>query len=295
MRPAIIYDGSVRDSGTPYYFRAALSEVLGYDVDWFTQAGEIGKGYDAYLMIDDGRDDLTNLPPDPWGFYCTDSHLGPSFRFEKAKRAAVTWCAQRPFADALRGQGINAKWLPLACSPRHHPTAHELAAATSSDLPERRYDIAFIGHLQAPTATDRIAFLDGLFRAFPNFRYRYGIYHTEMAHAYHESKIGVNHSVAPGEEKDLNMRFFELASLGVPQLCDERMVGLKDLGYKPFADYLPYRSVDDAIAIVREYMGDPSLEVMAGNALNKVRLVDTYEARVRVMLRDMECLTKSDA
>lgn len=279
MNPAIVYDAGISDHGTPYYFRYALAQVLGYDPDWYSQCGPMPK-HDFYIHIDDGRDDLTDLPPDPWVYYCTDSHLGPGPRLEKAKHALITFCAQKPFAEELKAQGLNAQWLPLACSPQHHPTAEELG----KPLAETRYDIAFVGHIQDPEQTNRIEFLGALFRAFPNFRFRFGAFHSDMAREYHAAKIGMNHAV----RDDLNMRFFELASLGVPQLCDRRMVGLEELGFFPGVDFIPYSNADEAIVGIEKYLDHPQRPTMAINALEKVRSGHTYEHRIRQMLAAME-------
>jgi hypothetical protein len=286
MNPAVIYDGSIRDNGTPYYFRFALAQVLGRDPDWYSQAGEIPEGHDFYIMVDDGRDDLARVPPRPWGFYATDSHLGPEARLEKAKQADIVWCAQKPFAERLVGLGLNAKWLPLACSPAHHPTAVELSQLEDRPLAEKLYDLAFVGHLQRPDQSDRIAFLDVLRKAIPSFRFRFGVFHHEMASEYHSARIGVNHAV----RDDLNMRTFELASLGVPQLCDSRMIGLKECGFEPFVHYLPYESAEQAIDVVKTYLGDSDLPTMAEAAKTLVRAEHTYEHRIRTMLADMEAL-----
>ncbi len=287
MRTALVYDGSIRDNGTPYLFRFGFRLHLGYELDWYSQQTEIPKEYDFYIHVDDGRDDLSpELIPQPFGFYCTDSHLGPGPRLEKARRAAITWCAQKPFAEALRAEGLNAIWLPLACSPPHHPTAVELAQECNDALAEKRYDLAFVGHLQDPLQTNRIEFLDTIRRGFPSMRFRFGAFHHDMAREYHSARIGVNHAV----RDDLNMRFFELASLGVPQLCDARMVGMDDLGFQPFVHYLPYRSAVEAVEVAKEFLHDPELVTMAEQARCLVRAQHTYEKRAAEMLKDLEAL-----
>lgn len=292
MNLALVYDGSIRDNGTPYLFRFGFRLALGHELPWYSQRAVPKDAADFYVHIDDGRDDLSpDLLPQPYGFYCTDSHLGPGPRLEKAKRAAITWTAQKPFAEELQAQGLNAKWLPLACSPPHHPTAVELAEETGGELAEKRYDLAFVGHLQDPSQSNRIEFLDALRQSFPSFRFRFGVFHHDMAREYHGARIGVNHAV----RDDLNMRFFELASLGVPQLADDRMVGLGELGFEPFVHYLPYRSAADAVAVVQEYVRADDLWMMAENAKRLVRAQHTYQHRVEQMLKDLECLSKSAA
>ena len=181
--------------------------------------------------------------------------------------------------------------MPLACSPYHHPTAVELAEREGKPLAEKMYDLAFVGHVQDPYQTSRIRYLDALFKAFPNFRFEYARFHEDMARVYHLSRVGVNHCVGADRNEgvgDLNMRFFELASLGVPQLCDERMVGLEELGFEPMVHYIPYKSAEEAVENARRNVGSPDLWMMAENAKRLVRSGHTYEHRVRTMLADVE-------
>lgn len=286
MNVALIYDGSIRDNGTPYLFRYAFREVLGHEVAWYTPAGKIPEGHDFYFRIDDGRDDLDCEIPGRWGYYATDTHLGPGPRFEKARRADMVWCAQKPAAEALQAEGVKATWLQLACSPAHHPTAVELAEGEDKPLAERKYDVAFVGHLQPPSETSRIAFLDEMFRAFPNFRFETGRFHMDMARVYHQSRIGINHAV----RDDLNMRFFELASAGVPQLADDRMVGLRDLGFLPWVHYIPYDSGLSATENAKHMLQrDEERQECAVEARKLVRSAHTYAHRVRQMLADAGC------
>lgn len=283
MRAALVYDGGIRDNGTPFYFRAAFAKLLGKELDWYTEAAPIPDGYDFYFHIDDGRDDLSRVPPKPWGYYCTDSHLGPGPRLEKARQASIVWCAQKPFADALQAEGLNAHWLPLACFPEAHLSAPE----DGNPRVEKKYDVAFVGHLQSPSQSSRLAFLSDVFAAYPNFRFEYGVFHEGMARVYHQARIGVNHAV----RDDLNMRFFELASIGVPQLADSRMVGLSELGFIPHHHYIPYSSTEEAIAAVRYYLRaeDEAAEI-AASAKARVRNGHTYVDRVKRMLADAQAL-----
>ncbi len=295
---AIVYDGSIRDSGTPRLFREAFAEVLGREVPWYTQASEIPKGHSFYFHIDDGRDDLVAVPPSPFGYYATDTHLGPVPRLMKAMQADIVWCAQKDAAEHYERIKMVASWLPLACSPFHHPTAVEVAEQEGTPLAEKVYDIAFVGHLQRPSQSGRIEFLDALASALPNFRYEFGVFGRHMAKVYHMAKIGVNHAV----RADLNMRTFELASIGVPQLCDQRMLGLKDIGFEPWQHYIPYGGpwpensvAEDAIGAVKWALKNPGgLPAMAKRAHDLVRGSHTYTARVRTMLRDASKLVGED-
>lgn len=286
MKFALIYDGGLRDNGTPLYLRTAFAKVLGEQPDWYTQAGKIPEGYDFYFHLDDGRDDLPQVPPHPWGYYATDTHLGPGPRLEKARRADIVWCAQKPAAEEYRAQGINAYWMPLACFPEVHPTEVELAERGEGALVRKQYDVGFVGHLQDPKGSTRVEFLDSMFKAFPSFRFEYGVFHEAMATVYHKCRIGLNHAV----RDDLNMRFFELASVGVPQLCDSRMVGLAELGFRPYVHFLPYTTTAEAVEVVRERVHDPGLAQMASDARELVRMQHKYTDRVQNMIRQAEAV-----
>lgn len=277
---ALVYDGGIRDNGSPFYQRVGFTKVFGAELPWYTEANPIPEGHDFYLMLDDGRDDLHRLPPHPWGYYATDTHLGWESRYRKAKQADIIWCAQKPAAERMKAEGLNAHWLPLACEPHHHPSAAELG----SPAPSR--DLVFVGHMQDPAKSTRVDLLDALFRAHPNSWLAVGYFHQDMARIYHQARLGINHAI----RDDLNMRFFELASMGVPQLCDRRMVGLADLGFMEGIHYLGYESPEEAVAVATEHLnGKHTLAARcAQSAYAVVRFAHTYEARVRTMLAQIE-------
>lgn len=275
VKPAMVYDGGIRDNGTPFYARVALANILREDPAWYTEAGVVSKGHPFYIHVDDGRDDLSvDSIPHPWGYWAVDSHLGPDIRIEKARKADLVWCAQKPFVETLAKEGIKATWLPLACEPALHRITHFRPGAPDKDL-------VFVGHLQDPKMTNRLEFLDGLFKSVRNPWFEYGVFHEDMANVYARGRIGVNHAV----RDDLNMRFFELACVGVPQLADARMVGLEELGFKPWVHYLPYESLDEAIEVVEDEL-DKSHAAMVTNSRQVVIAAHTYTHRVEQMLRD---------
>ena len=288
MKVAIVYSGSIRDNGTGFYTRLALAQELGHDPDWYNEdptADPIPAHHDFRIHVDDGRDDFdcANIPK-PWGYWVVDSHLGPDIRLAKAKMADVVWCAQQPFVEELAKHGIKARWLPLACEPLLHVTAAELAAREDRAATKPDLDLAFVGHLGDP---GRLEFLDRLFRAFPNSWYAFGHFHEDMARVYHRARLGVNHAV----RDDLNMRFFELASMGVPQLADTSMVGLDHLGFHAWQHYVPYDATLTPERAVRAVLGlnsPTSLSDMAEAAQVLARGSHTYRHRVATMLEDIE-------
>jgi hypothetical protein len=288
MNIALIYDSSIRNNGTPVHFWSAFKE-LGVNFTRYTPKGKLPE-HDFYICMDDGRDDIPWLPPRPCGYYATDTHLGWDFRFAKAKEFDIVWCAQLPAVGKMREAGINAHWMPLGCNPIAHPTREEMELRGMS-VSNADFDIGFVGHLQPPDQSGRIELLDRLFREFPNFRLAFGVFHEDMARMYHQCKIGVNHAI----RDDLNMRFFELASSGVPQLCDRRMVGLHDLGFFDGVHYIGYSSVDEAVEQVKRWLPRATgLEEMALMAYERVRRGHTYKHRVEKMLKQIEEFTAND-
>lgn len=279
MSLGLVYSGEIRDNGTPFYFRHALSR-LGVEHKWYWPQYGIPEGHDWYFVVDDGRDDLEHEPPHPCVYYATDTHLGYEVRRRKAEHFDLIYCAQKDAAEKFASEGLNAHWLPLACSPDHHPTAGELG-----DTSEPTYDLAFVGHLQKPTESNRIEFLDGFVRVFrERIRLEFGRFHHDMARAYHKARLGVNHCV----RRDLNMRTFELASVGVPQLCDGRMIGLREIGFEPYRHYVPYMDSKDAVdAAVWILQNDGGLKAMARRANDLVRSEHTYETRCKRILADV--------
>lgn len=292
MNVGLLYSGEIRDNGPGHYVRFALTQ-MNVEHGWYwPQSDYKDRKHDVWLVVDDGRDELEHVPPHPCGFWAVDTHLGWDVRLLKAQHFDVVWTAQKEAAAKFVQAGVNAKWLPLACSPPHHPTAVELAQETNETLAEKTYDLGFVGHLQDPSKSTRIAFLDQLRAAFPSMRFRFGAFFHDMAREYHACRIGVNHSIGADlfGLGDLNMRFFELASLGVPQLCDSRMVGLEELGFRPFEHFLPYESAGEAVDVARAFLHDSDLPTITENALQTVRAQHSYRHRVETMLTDLEAL-----
>lgn len=288
IEPVMVYSGAIRDNGTPFYTRLALAQVLGKDPDWYNEdptADPIPQGRDFFIHVDDGRDDFdcTNIPH-PWGYWAIDSHLGPDIRIAKAKLADVVWCAQKPFVKELAKHGVKASWLPLACEPLIHLDRMELAVKEERTVAEPDLDLAFVGHLGD---AGRLDFLDSLFKAFPNSWLAFGHFHEDMARVYHRARLGVNHAV----RDDLNMRFFELACMGVLQLADARMVGLDDLGFHRWQHYVPYDEILDPVRAANVVFHEPTYlgqhERIAEAAQALVRGSHTYRHRVATMLEDI--------
>lgn len=290
---ALIYNRDIRHNGSPAHIWHAfkiLEELGEVKVSSYSPHGKLPK-HDFYLYLDDGRDDIRWVSPRPSGYWAVDTHLGYEFRRWRAGQVGLTWCAQKAGADKMALEGVPlAKWLPLACNPMAHPTAAELAARDPKawPVPEVKYDIGFVGFLQPPDTSDRIEFLDEMFKAFPNFTCGFGIFHEDAARLMHQCLVGVNHSI----RGDLNMRFFELASMGVAQVCPY-MDGLADLGFEDLKHYYGYghKNNNDSYYRYAEAATRMALEVfgpkVADNAFNLVRSKHTYLHRAQTLVRDI--------
>lgn len=280
---ALVYDASIRNNGTPIYLNHGFQET-GIAVERYIPQNPIPTR-PFYLYIDDGRDDIDWELPHPCGYYAIDTHLGFDYRLKQAKKCDIVWCAQLSGVRRMQDHGILAKWLPLACSPLAHPTVTELEARGVS---RQRvwYDIAFVGHLQPPELSDRLEFLDQVMKGTPRMWIEYGVFHEEMARAYHKARIGLNHSI----RGDLNMRFFELASVGVVQMCPE-MEGIQKLGFEAGKHYLPYTCADDVIHQTREWPYTPYrtfAPAIARAAHSVVRYAHTYKHRALQVVQDVK-------
>lgn len=285
MKPKIslVYNATIRNNGTPVYLNHGFQEA-GYEVERFDPLGSPIPERPMLIRIDDGRDDLEYDLPKPHAYYAIDTHLGFEYRLKQAKKADMVWCAQLSGVNKMLENGILARWLPLACSPLAHPTIGELEQRGTPRRPVW-YDLAFVGHMQPADTSGRLGLLDEVMKRVPRVWYEFGVFHEDMARSYHQARLGLNHSI----RGDLNMRFFELASIGVTQVCPE-MEGLKRLGFKAGEHYLPYSSVDDIAGYVRSWPRTPYINrapSIAHNAHGMVRYGHTYKHRALQMMSDL--------
>ena len=244
--------------------------------------------HDLHLFIDDGRDDITWLPPKPNACWLVDTHLGYGSRLEWAKHFDTVFLAQLPDVEKMKLDGIeNVHWLPLACSPYLDPCYAELQAHAGDKMDlSRAYDCAFVGFLNRGVegdrdSHDRVAFLDYMFKAFPESWLAFNLFFTDAAARYIKARVGLNISI----KQDLNMRFFESMSYGVCQLANRDMIGREELGFVEGEHFLGYSSPEEAESQVKWALQNPEQRekiAEAGHAL--VRSKHTYEDRVMQLL-----------
>jgi len=288
----VFYNADIRNNGTARRVTEAMRRMgmqqWGF-VRYTRPTTSPIMNHDFHLFIDDGRDDISWLPPRPNACWLIDTHLGYDRRLGWAKQFDHVFLAQKEDVDRMRAEKVeNVHWLPLACSPYLDPSYDELMVdrGRKVDL-TRSYDCVFVGFMnrgttQHPASKNRIEFLDRIMKEFPNSWLAYNLFFDKAAELYVKARVGLNVSIC----NDLNMRFFEILSYGVCQVCNVDMVGLDDLGFVEGEHYLGWASEDEAIWKIRWALEHPEQrERIATQGLDAVRHGHTYEDRVKTIIR----------
>lgn len=246
--------------------------------------------HDLYIFVDDGRDEIPMEPPGPSACWLVDTHLGWDTRRTWAEKFDYVFCAQKPAADRMREEGLNAHWLPLACHPHVDPCRGEFlqdgrVEQTAGPFGiDKIHDLAFVGFFQAiahPGQNDRLEFLDRMFAEFPNSWLGNGVFFWEAAARYVRARVGLNISILD----DLNMRFFEVQSYGTCLLTNRNVVGWQDLGFEEDGHFVGYESIEEAIDKARYLLKNPcEREKIARRGHLFVRSAHTYGHRLEQIL-----------
>lgn len=280
-------ENTIRDNGTYFYCRRAIEGMEGVTSQHYLPMGEIGK-HDFYLYVDDGRDDIQWLPPHPCAYYAIDTHLGYAYRAWKARHFDRVFVAQREAVAQFQREGIkHVEWLPLACSPEHHPSRVELILrGVEPDSIVPRYDIAFCGFLndaQGDGFNNRLDYLDALFKTFRNSWLTTGVFHEEMAVRYLRAKIGFNVSI----RNDLNMRVFEVMSTGTPLLTNRNVEGIDEF-FTEGIHFVGYEGTEELLTSAMKALTEPeATDLIGANALALVRSEHTYTHRMQRIIDAM--------
>ena len=305
----------MRDNGTFSYVRYALKHELGIEIQWFHRSLPIPEdhGCDFFLFVDDGLDHVPMNCPKPNACWLIDTHLGWDIRREWANHFDTVFCAQRPAADKMKEEGLNAHWLPLACSPKAHPNYPELMAfralleaqAQSKEADQRNaalselsaiymqsdlakeWDIVFVGYMNRGVqghifSHDRVKYLDKVFKAFPNTWLNVNCFHEQMAARYVKGRVGFHISILD----DVAMRFFEIPSTGTAMLANTDVDGLDSLGFVEGVHFVGYVGEDEAIEKAKWMLAHPmEREKIAQAGHTLVRSNHTYKHRMEALLR----------
>ena len=261
--------------------------------------------FDGHLWIDWGEDALTGLLPykpiacpKPGAYWVSDTHLGYDYRLAKAREFDWVFCAQQRAVDEFRRDGITVPvaWLPHAVEPEaYNPAAiyaatPEQLAATATVHRMKRWDTAFVGHLNTP---ERVEFLDTVFRAFPNSWFasrRTGRSFERAADVYTRAKLVWN----PAVRDDLNMRVFEV--LATRTCLITSAVPTLDALFTDGVHLVTYRTLDEAIEKAHYYLThDDEREAIADAGYREVLARHTFRHRVSHMLTTMGVLNGHDS
>jgi hypothetical protein len=285
------YNADIRNNGTARRVTEAMYRLGMKDhgfVRYTRPAGPELVEHDLHLFIDDGRDDIAWLPPKPNACWLIDTHLGWDKRLEWAKQFDTVFVAQLDAVGKMKEAGVeNSHWLPLACNAYLDPCYEELKKHFGDKVNlTREWDLCFVGFLNQgvngdPTSHDRVSFLDRMFREFPNSWMAFNCFFEQAATRYVKARVGLNISI----RQDLNMRFFECMSYGVPQLCNRDMVGWKELGFIEGVHFIGWGDEDEAVEQARRLLEDMEWrEEIAKLGFDLVRSEHTYECRVKQLL-----------
>lgn len=286
----VFYNADIRNNGTARRVVEAMFRMGFKDhgmVRYSRPPGvEVAK-HDLHLFVDDGRDDIHWMPPEPNACWLVDTHLGFGMRLHWAKQFQHVFVAQKEAVGQMAAEGIEAKWLPLACSPYLDPCWKELSTAMGRKVDlTREYDCCFVGFLNngAEGGYNRVEVLDRLFKAYPNSWLAFNVFFEEAAQRYVKARVGLNVSI----KKDLNMRFFECLSYGVCQVCNSTMDGWRELGFREGEHFLGWKTLEEAVAKIKWALDNPvEREQVAEAGMEAVRKNHTYEDRVWQLLREV--------
>lgn len=264
-RVAVVYDDSRRPETTGgYCFRAlqklvSVAHVRPEQVDRVDPAS-----WDLFVRVDDGLPYLLPETYRPLAWWAIDTHLEFDRCLDQARRADLTFAAQRPGAEALAAAGVaHAAWLPLACDPEVH-RPHPVPKA---------YDFSFVGH-EFPG--ERAGLLAALRARFPT-HFVGRAYFDEMARVYSASRTTFNRSV----RDDVNMRVFEAAACGSLLLTNDLAGGGQHELFRDGVHLATYRDAGELLDKLAYYLSHADARGRVEDA-GRLRAVERHTYRHRM-------------
>lgn len=293
-RHCILYHTNFgRNDGPPLYYFHNLKKLPDTEVVHLVPDGDISQfgKFDYYWWIDYGEDGLPvdhewTIPQDGGKtiYVCSDAHIdenGRDYRFNQAKKFDYAFFNQK---RALEESGIkSAHFMPHAAEPdAYHP--FEIV---------KKYDVAFIGHVQTQpnyNGFTRVEALDRLFKEFPNFYF--GTRNPQKPEAnmfedaarnFSQSKIVFNVSIGD----DLNMRLFEaLATRSF--LLTNWLPTLEDL-FEDGKHLVTYKTLDEMVEKAKYYLEhEEEREAIAEAGYQEFINGHTYMHRINKILNIVE-------
>ena len=204
----------------------------------------------------------------PTACYFIDTHLNLAWHLKWAENFDYIFLAQREYLHHFADLGMNVHWLPLACDPVIHAP---VAAAVM-------HDISFVGSLSRHNPRRQ--------KLLEKLQQEIGVYcercwWDDMARMFSSSRIAFNNAV----KNDLNMRVFEVMSIGTLLLTDQARGSGQDTLFRNGEELAVYRSDDELVDVARFYLNNPALrEQIAARGRELVHNAHTYAHRVEDLL-----------
>jgi len=219
--------------------------------------------------------------PCPLAAIFIDSTINSFWQHPFANIFDLVLTDQKPDAEIMQQNGINAHWFPLAADTEiYKPENHY-----------KKYDISFVGNRNPKTRSKRENILKLLAGHF-NLEIFSGdpfLSPTETTAVYNQSRLVLNENLFPS----VNLRLFEAMACGTVVLTEENDVGLSNL----FIDkkHILTYNAENIITKVNEYLHDEaSLSRIAERSYQQIIAKHSLKVRARQLLDMLETLLSSD-
>ncbi|MDR1546284.1 MAG: glycosyltransferase [Deltaproteobacteria bacterium] len=221
-------------------------------------------------------DGLTSIYGIPKVYYAVDSPINFWWQKRFAKLFDYVFVDQKPFAQALAADGLNAQWLPVGVDVQSYSPA---PAENRSQL----YDFGFVGVLDPARRPKRSRLVEALSGRWTlktaGNRQAGWLDPAESGQLYRQSRLALNESLFPG----VTMRMLEAMASGAV-LFTERAGG--DLGelFKPGEDFAWFEP-DELMSAAERWLGDANRRKRtAKRALEKVAAAHDVRHRAETLL-----------
>ena len=157
----LLFDRACPYTTGVYIERAAKKKGMRVNPVPFAGGMPVGEYLATCIVVDDGS---------PWDegmaqcekfahrcFWAIDTHVAFERILEIARHFPLVYAAQHDGTEALRAEGVNAHWLPVAAEPE----------GWHRDLGvERDIDVAFVGNIRTPARQELMRLVDAAFDRF---------------------------------------------------------------------------------------------------------------------------------
>ncbi len=301
MKIAIPVGGFHRGNTSEYVVRALAK--LGHEAEILDGPGFVAaaerKAFDRYFCVDSGETlDLRRLESIPgalertafWFIDYRHNKNRPTRTptdYENARFLSENggWVFQSQHEDAedCRKTGVKrVSWLALGADEE---------VWTDAPAAEKKFDLAFIGNIWDEGRLKAVqAVQNGGFRAALLCN---GVaWKEEAAAALRSSRLGFNVNSWYGTEHDfdVNMRFFETLSCGVPIVTND-VPSLKRLFPQPPSFVRTYQSVAEIVPVIRAALADETFLRSGAEARRWILAEGTYTRRMKEALETLERAT----